>query len=238
MLKASKILVVDDSNVFREMLSTVLSARCEKVLSARNCAEGRRMVEETPDLDLVIADVVMPDASGFVLLEYVASLPRARRPDVILVTARPDPEAATMAERMGAAGYLGKPVSVPEVARLLRRRKAKRWNAARRVRRRSLGHAHLSDPRRLDSQLVWDIRDVSVTGAFLETTGPVPVGTELELALVFGPALARVRARVVRVQEPTWEDAGGVGVEFTEFYEGSRDLLEGYIAEADGSELC
>lgn len=236
MLQASKVLVVDDSSIFREMLSTVLSARCETLLTAQNCAEGRRVVEENRDLDLVIADVVMPDASGFVLLEYVMSL-HGSRPDVILVTARPDPEAAKLAERMGAIGYLGKPVSIPEVSRILKRRRAESWNAARRVRRRSLGHAHLSDPRRLDSQLAWDIHDVSISGAFLETTGPVPVGTELELALVFGPAMARVRAAVVRVQEPSWEEAGGIGVEFQEFYEGSRELLESYIAEAEGSDL-
>jgi CheY-like chemotaxis protein len=234
MFRATKVLVVDDSLIFRDMLRTVLGAGCKTVLTAGSCAEGRRMVDENRDLDLVISDVVMPDASGFVLLEYVETLPLPR-PKVILVTARPEGDDAKLAVRMGAAGYLSKPVSLRDVARVLRRNTATRWNAARRVRRRSIGRAYVSDsPSERFSQLVWDIRDLSVSGAFLETRGPVPVGTDLNLSLVFGRKVARVRASVVRVQEPSWEAPAGVGVAFTGFEDGALEMLETYVAEAEG----
>jgi CheY-like chemotaxis protein len=234
MIQASKVLVVDDSLIFRDMLKTVLSASCETVLSAESCAAGRRMIEENRDLDLVLSDVVMPDASGFVLLEYVGTLSEPR-PQVILVTARPEPDDAKLALRMGAAGYLSKPVSLRDVVRVLRRNTASDWNAARRVRRLSLGRAYVNDSTHAHfSQLVWDIRDLSVSGAFLESRGPVPVGTALHLSLVFGRSVARIRGSVVRIQEPSWENPAGVGVSFSDFEAGSIEVLEGYVADAEG----
>jgi len=234
MFRAAKVLVVDDSLIFRDMLKTVLSASCETVLTAASCAAGKRMIDENRDLDLVLSDVVMPDASGFVLLEYVGTLSEPR-PQVILVTARPEPDDAKLAVRMGAAGYLAKPVSLRDVVRVMRRNSATKWNAARRVRRRSLGRAFVSDSNDAQfSQLVWDIRDLSVSGVFLETRGPVPVGTDLHLSLVFGRNVARVRGSVVRIQEPSWENPAGVGVHFSGFDSGSLELLESYVAEAEG----
>jgi Tfp pilus assembly protein PilZ len=78
----------------------------------------------------------------------------------------------------------------------------------------------------------WEIDDLSVGGAFLETRGPLAVGRELELALLVDDSRFRVRARVVRVQEPSWEHVAGVGVTFLQFEEGDREalatLIDGY----------
>jgi hypothetical protein len=49
----------------------------------------------------------------------------------------------------------------------------------------------------------------------LDTTGPLPVGTKLEFEIVYDEGRAvRVRGTVVRVQEPSWLDPGGVAVHF------------------------
>ncbi len=104
-------------------------------------------------------------------------------------------------------------------------------NIARRVRRRTLGRAIREDP---IAESAWSIRDVSITGAFLETSAPLPVGSELELALVFGTAVIHVTARVIRVQEPAWGQVGGVGIEFTRLRGDSQQFLESYIAATEG----
>ena len=101
---------------------------------------------------------------------------------------------------------------------------------ARRVRRRPLGKA-LRTAQAKDN---WNIRDLSVTGAFIEARGPIPVGTELELSLVFGAMVIHVEARVVRVQEPSWEKVGGIGVAFTNLPTNSKSFLEIYIAATEG----
>ncbi len=82
------------------------------------------------------------------------------------------------------------------------------------------------------SHLAWDIRNVSLTGAFLETKAPLPVSTELHLALALGSATGRVKAEVVRVQEPSWRCVGGVGIVFSDFGKGTEQLLSDYIDQA------
>jgi DNA-binding response OmpR family regulator len=176
----------------------------------------------------------MSDGDGFQLLEYVASLGEPK-PAVILVAARPSKEEAGRAVNMGAIGYLEKPISLQDIYRLWKEKGNPSQEAARRVR--SLGQALLIDPgdpesaRNGVSHLAWDIRNVSLTGAFLETKAPLPVNTEFHLALALGSATGRVRAQVVRVQEPSWRCVGGVGIVFNDFGNGTEQLLSDYIAE-------
>jgi len=77
---------------------------------------------------------------------------------------------------------------------------------------------------------VWDIRDMSMSGAFLETQGPIEVGALLDLYLDFGRSQARVRAQTVRLQTPDWGCVGGVGIAFRDFDAGSRELLVNHLA--------
>ena len=104
-------------------------------------------------------------------------------------------------------------------------------NIERRVRRRTLWRAIREDP---IAESAWSIRDVSISGAFLETDAPLPVGSELELALIFGTAVTYVTARLVRVQEPAWGQVGGVGIAFTRLRGDSRQFLESYVAATEG----
>jgi hypothetical protein len=83
------------------------------------------------------------------------------------------------------------------------------------------------------SQMEWEIGNLSVSGAFLETPGPVPLGTQLNLILQLEAEEVPVQARVVRVQDPGWYQPGGVGVEFEALPPGSREALEHYLSEAE-----
>jgi hypothetical protein len=79
-----------------------------------------------------------------------------------------------------------------------------------------------------DGCVSWDLYNVGLTGAFLETKCPLAIGTELDLLLVASGRKAHVRAQVVRVQEPSWINVGGVGVKFI----GSSDDLELFLEGA------
>ena len=107
------------------------------------------------------------------------------------------------------------------------------------MRRRSLGTAFRADPRREVAprikpfwDLAWAVRDISASGAFLETHGPVPIGSIVDLTLVFGATMVHVTVEVVRIQEPGWGRAAGVGVSFIEFGGGAKQFLESYVAAA------
>jgi hypothetical protein len=84
------------------------------------------------------------------------------------------------------------------------------------------------------SHVLWDIHDISLSGAFLETRGPVRTGRELSLGIVLDGQMLRVQARVMRVQEPCWEHVAGIGVAFVEFEDGARQTLADFVARQAG----
>jgi DNA-binding response OmpR family regulator len=231
----AKLLVIAESLVFRETLSGVLCSHADQVLTTASARAGREKIAENADISLVLSEVASFDGDGFQLLEYVASLGEPK-PAVILLAARPSEEDARRAANMGAIGYLGKPISLQEIYRLWKETEGATQEAACRVR--SLGRALLIDPNGLEagqegvSHLAWDIRNVSLSGAFLETKAPLPISTEFHLALALGSATGRVKAEVVRVQEPSWRCVGGVGIVFSGFGNGTEQLLSDYIARA------
>jgi len=228
----SKLLLIAESPVFRDVLAGILRSHADQVLAAGSARVGRRRIAEHADISLVLSETVMSDGDGFQLLEYVASLGDPK-PAVILLAARPLEGEARRAANMGAIGYLAKPISLQEIYRLWKESGDRTQETAPRVR--SLGRALLIDPRDREagrdgvSHLAWDIRNVSRSGAFLETKAPLPVRTEFHLALALGSATGHVRAEVVRVQEPSWRCVGGVGIAFRDFGNGTEQLLSDYI---------
>jgi CheY-like chemotaxis protein len=226
-IRLQKILVIDDSSVLRDVMTAVLSPHCGEIITAEDCASARRQVADHSDISLILCDVMLPDGSGLDLLREFATRSPARI-DVILMTARPVRADAAVARSHGALGYLAKPISFHNIVNVLLKAEGKR-TAAPRLRASPLGQAVLIDsegaPR---SEGVWKsfgIRDMSASGAFLETPGPLEVGTMLDLCIDFGGSRARVLARTVRLQEPDWGAPGGVGVAFREFESGSREIL-------------
>jgi hypothetical protein len=75
--------------------------------------------------------------------------------------------------------------------------------------------ARIVDPEWRERLICLGIHDISATGALLDSTGPLPVGTKLEFEILYDEDQAvRAKGTVVRVQEPSWLDAGGAAVHF------------------------
>ena len=74
---ASTVLVVDDDvrNIFA--LSSVLERRGMKVLTATTGSEAIALIESTPDVAIVLMDIMMPEMDGY---ETIAGDPRRTRP--------------------------------------------------------------------------------------------------------------------------------------------------------------
>src|ERR1700690_247301 len=100
------ILVVDDEEAIREVVSTMLESRgyrCTAVSNGRAAQEHVR--QNTPDL--VLSDMIMPEMDGIKLLDWL----REHNPEipVIMVTAIHDISTALEAIRRGAYDYILKP---------------------------------------------------------------------------------------------------------------------------------
>ena len=226
------ILVVDASETARETLRTLLIPHCRRVLTATSGREAMDAIERDDGLGLILCDAVLPEQSGFEVLRFVRQLP-ARKPEVILVSPWWIPADAQRAEDEGALGYLVRPLSLRDIARLWKMRTTKAQGLPPRMERRPLAKVWLMDPfERGRTVLCWDLYDISTSGAFIETRGPLLIGSELHLEIIFGKESVRTRARVVRVQEPSWMHVGGVGVIFTEIDAVSRRVLEDFVHQS------
>src|SRR5579871_6296026 len=105
-MNKEKILVVDDEEAIREVISTLLEAQGYQCTI---CANGRLALEafRKDTFDLVLSDIVMPEMDGLKLLAEL----RQDDPDVpvIMVTAMHDISIALEAIRAGAYDYILKP---------------------------------------------------------------------------------------------------------------------------------
>ena len=115
---STKVLVIDDDAIFRELLRIHLSNNGYQVLVAEHAILGGHLVlSDTPDL--IIVDVEMPYINGYEFVEALKGDLETRDIPVIFLTV--DENVAVHAKRLGAAGYLNKPVMLDALLDTVRR---------------------------------------------------------------------------------------------------------------------
>ena len=102
------ILVVDDEVGIRELLSEILRDEGYRVALAENAEQARIWRNQTRP-DLVLLDIWMPDTDGITLLKEWASNGLLTMP-VVVMSGHGTIATAVEATRIGAYGYLEKPV--------------------------------------------------------------------------------------------------------------------------------
>src|SRR5919107_4568781 len=108
----AKLLIVDDEQGMRQLLSLVFGRAGHSVRAAES---GRRAVEmlRTEPADVIVSDVKMPDMSGIEMLRAVREfLPDAA---VVMMTAFATVETAREAFKLGADDFIQKPFDVDEL---------------------------------------------------------------------------------------------------------------------------
>ncbi|MDP2848391.1 MAG: sigma-54 dependent transcriptional regulator [Humidesulfovibrio sp.] len=105
----AKILVVDDDELFRELLCTSVERHGHTALAAGTLAQARRTLARQ-NVDVIYLDVRLPDGSGAQALEELRAVKDP--PEVIIITGQGDPDGAELALRCGAWDYIEKPTSV------------------------------------------------------------------------------------------------------------------------------
>src|SRR5947207_13218388 len=110
--RTGTILVIDDEEVMREILETLLTREGYDVRLASSGGEGLEMARALP-FDAAIVDIMMPGLDG------IATLDELKRIDedlaVIIITAYASIESAISAMKAGALDYIAKPSKKEEV---------------------------------------------------------------------------------------------------------------------------
>jgi CheY-like chemotaxis protein len=119
-LTGRKVLVVDDDvrNIFA--VSSVLERRGMQVLSAGTGREAIQIVESTPDLAIVLIDIMMPEMDGYETIQVIRQNPALRRLPIIALTAKAMKGDRERCLEAGASEYLAKPVNTEQLLAALR----------------------------------------------------------------------------------------------------------------------
>lgn len=108
------LLVVDDNEMNRDMLSRRLARKGHTVDVAEGGVQALSMVEET-DYDVVLLDIMMPGIDGYETLERIRADRDSGDLPVIMATAKDASEDVVAALRLGANDYVTKPFDFPVV---------------------------------------------------------------------------------------------------------------------------
>ena len=106
------LLIVDDNEINRDMLSRRLVRRGYIVAVAADGHQALQMIEEHP-FDLVLLDIMMPGISGLDVLKTLRQHYSASDLPVIMATAKDQSEDIVAALRLGANDYVTKPLDFP-----------------------------------------------------------------------------------------------------------------------------
>src|ERR1700758_4388049 len=117
-VRPSKLLIVDDNEMNRDMLARRLARKGYVVELADNAKELLKRVQRDA-VDLVLLDIEMPDISGLDALKTLRNHYSAAQLPIIMVTAKAQSDDIVKALDLGANDYLTKPIDFPvAVARI------------------------------------------------------------------------------------------------------------------------
>jgi len=105
---AAVILVVDDNEMNRDMLSRRLQREGHTVVVANDGRQGLEVMRKQP-VDLVLLDIMMPEMDGFAVLEHMKRDPQLVHLPVVMVSAISEMESVAHCIERGADDYLSKP---------------------------------------------------------------------------------------------------------------------------------
>ncbi len=114
-----RVLVVDDEESLRHLLTVILSRAGYQVVTARDGAEALELLEADPELRLVLCDVRMPRLDGLRFLDRLGQ--RRSRIHTVVMSAYGSMDLALEAMKRGAYDYINKPFKPDEILLTLRK---------------------------------------------------------------------------------------------------------------------
>ncbi len=116
----AKVLVVDDSNSIRDMVSFTLKSAGYETIEAKDGLEGLRK-GKMGGFDLVISDVNMPNMDGITLCEELRKLASFKFTPILMLTTESSTDVKMRGKAAGATGWLVKPFNPDKLLATVKR---------------------------------------------------------------------------------------------------------------------
>jgi HAMP domain-containing protein/signal transduction histidine kinase/CheY-like chemotaxis protein len=119
-LRHRKILVVDDDarNIFA--LTSLLENHEMDVISTTNGRDAIEIIANTPNLDIVLMDIMMPNMDGYETMRNIRQKPKYRALPILALTAKAMKGDREKCLDAGASDYIAKPVNTDQLLSLMR----------------------------------------------------------------------------------------------------------------------
>jgi CheY-like chemotaxis protein len=119
-LRGRKVLVVDDDarNIFA--LTSVLENHEVDVISATNGRQAIDIIKSSPDLSMVLMDIMMPEMDGYATMREIRKIPEFRTLPILALTAKAMKGDREKCLDAGASDYISKPVNTNQLLSLMR----------------------------------------------------------------------------------------------------------------------
>jgi two-component system sensor histidine kinase/response regulator len=108
------LLLVDDTPANIQILVGLLQADYELKVATRG-AQALKICAQTPQLDLVLLDVMMPEMDGYEVCRTLRAAPATRNLPVIFLTAKAEVDDVVRGFELGGNDYVAKPFRPPEL---------------------------------------------------------------------------------------------------------------------------
>ncbi|GLX76828.1 Fis family transcriptional regulator [Thalassotalea insulae] len=116
----SKVLVVDDSNSIRDMVSFTLKSAGYETVEAKDGHEGLAKAQ-ADNFDLVISDVNMPNMDGITLCSELRQLDDFKFTPILMLTTESSGDMKLKGKSAGATGWLVKPFNPDKLLATIKR---------------------------------------------------------------------------------------------------------------------
>jgi DNA-binding NtrC family response regulator len=241
MNRKERILVVDDEEIMRDVLSALLASENYAVDLARNAGEALEMARDG-DYGAVLLDLMMPDMDGLGVLEKFQKMQHP--PVTIILTAFASVEKAVKATKLGAFDFITKPFKNDEilvaVKNALEQRRLRDENLRlKNSLRQRYGHANIIGKSAAMQQVFDMIAQVAPSRSTVLVEGESGTGKEL-VAKAVHAASGRADAPFVAI------NCGNIPAELLESemfghvrgaYTGATAAKKGLFEMADGGSL-
>jgi HAMP domain-containing protein/signal transduction histidine kinase/CheY-like chemotaxis protein len=119
-LADKKVLVIDDDlrNIFA--LTSLLEHHDIKVLHAENGRAGIELLRKTPDVDIILMDIMMPEMDGYETTQAIRKVPAFQNLPIIALTAKAMKGDRDKCLEAGASDYVTKPVDLEQLFAVMR----------------------------------------------------------------------------------------------------------------------